>query len=321
MIKCLFIITFVSALMFTENATAQSFWDMTPHEVRNLINGKIFAIKAPRPDVRNVNDLTIKRGERLIPLRIYTPKELDHLPIILLIHGGAWVAGNLDTHDNMARYLCKEAQALVVSVGYLNSPEGKFPLPLEQCYDALLWIVEHAQEFNADITRLAVVGDSAGGNMAAALCLMVRDRKGPTIELQVLINPAPDLTGNGTIQRQNDALDPVRWYASQYVADPNDVNNPYVSPLMAKDLTNLPTAVIILAEKDDLRMDGQRYADRLRSAGIPTNVYIQWDIGHLAGNGARASVLARESLDVAVASLRGVFFRGSLKEIPSLESK
>ncbi len=298
--------------MFTENAQAQSYWDMKPHEVRDLINGKIMAIKAERPDVRNVNDITIKRGERETPLRIYTPKELEDLPIILFIHGGAWVGGNLDTHDNMARYLCKEVQALVVSVGYLNSPEGKFPLPLEQCYDALLWIVDHAQEFHADIKRLAVVGDSAGGNMAAALCLLDRDRKGPRIDLQVLINPAPDLTGNGTIQRQNDALDTVRWYATQYVADPNDVNSPYVSPIMAKDLTHLPPAVIILAEKDDLRKDGQRYADKLISAGIPTNVYIQWDIGHLGANGARASILAQESLNVAVASLRGAFFRGSI---------
>ncbi len=159
------------------------------------------------------------------------------------------------------------------------------------------------------------MGDSAGGNMAAALCLLVRDRKGPTIDLQVLINPAPDLTGNGTIQRQNDGLDLIRWYATQYVADPNDVNSPYVSPIMAKDLTNLPSAVIILAEKDDLRRDGQRYADRLISAGIPTNVYIQWGIEHLAGNGARASSVARESLGVGVAALRGVF----LKKTPHQE--
>ena len=134
------------------------------------------------------------------------------------------MAGNLDTHDNLARYLCRGVQALVVSVGYQNSPEGKFPLPLEQCYDALLWIVDHAQEFHADITRLAVVGDSAGGNMAAALCLLDRDRKGPTIDLQVLINPVLDLTSGGTLQRQGDALDNERWYATQYVQNPNDVN-------------------------------------------------------------------------------------------------
>lgn len=319
--KYLFMITFVSAIMSIENVSAQTLWDMESHAVRDLINEKIVAIKAEKPEVQYVNDITITYSDRATPLRVYTPDAFEQLPVILLIHGGAWVAGNLDTHDNMARYLCREVKALVISVGYLNSPEGKFPLPLEQCFDAVIWIVEHAQEFNADTMRLAVVGDSAGGNMAAALCLMVRDRKGPPIALQVLVNPSPDLTGNGTIQRQNDALDSVRWYATQYVADPNDVNNPYVSPIVAKDLTNLPAAVVILAEKDDLRRDGQKYADRLISAGIPTNVYTQWGIGHLAGNGARASKVARESLDVAVASLRGVFFRGSLKEIPSIESK
>jgi acetyl esterase len=280
---------------------------MEPYEVRDLINRKIFSVEAEKPAVSHVQDITIRSGERTTPLRLYTPNRCTHLPMILLIHGGAWVAGNLETHDYLARYLCKEAQAVVVSVGYLNAPEGKFPLPLEQCYDALLWTAAHAGEFQGDGRRLAVVGDRAGGNMAAALCLLVRDRRGPVIDLQVLINPVTDLTGGGTIQRQNDALDSVRWYAKQYVADANDVNSPYVSPLLAKDLKALPPALVILAEKDELRSDGQKYADRLAAAGVPTNVYIQWGVGHLAGNGARASSLARESLDVAVAILRGTF--------------
>lgn len=290
---------------------------MQPHDVRNVINEKIFSIKADSIEVYNVNDITINQDNDSIPLRIYTPDtsdESEYLPIILLIHGGAWVAGNLDTHDNMARYLCKEVKALVVSVGYLNSPEGKFPIPLEQCYEALLWIVKNARNYRADPHRLAVIGDSAGGNMAAALCLLARDRKGPLIDLQVLINPSPDLTGKGTLQPQNDDLDPIRWYASQYVNDPNDVNNPYVSPVLAQNLNQLPAAVVILAEKDELRMAGQNYANRLISAGIPTNVYIQWKVGHLAGNCARASNTARESLDIAVAALRGSFFRGIFNE-------
>lgn len=116
----------------------------------------------------------------------------------------------------------------------------KIPLPLEQCYDGLLWIFQHVQEFQGNPSLLAVVGDSAGGNMAAALCLLTRDRKGPAIDFEVLINPATDLTGNGTIKQQGDALDPVRWYATQYVMNPNDANNPYVSPVMSKDLSNLP---------------------------------------------------------------------------------
>lgn len=307
--KHLFKVVFISAILSVWNIFSQTIWDMSPREVRNIINEKILSIHAEIPEVYSVNNFTITNSDRLTPLRIYSASDSEKLPIILLIHGGAWVAGNLETHDNMARYLCRDVKALVVSVEYMNSPEGKFPLPLELCYDALNWIVEHAQEWNGDVTRLAVVGDSAGGNMAATLCLMARDRKGPLIDLQVLINPSPDLTGNGTIQRQDDFLDRIRWYATQYVTDADHVNHPYVSPITAKDLTRLPAAVVILAEKDDLCVDGQKYAERLISAGISTKVYTQLGVGHLAGNGARASEEALESLDVAVAYLREVFLK------------
>lgn len=253
----LFTLTIV--LGFIENASAQSLWDMHPHEVRDLINQKILGIESERPEVQNVN-------------------------------------------------------------------EGKFPLPLEQCYDALLWINENAQKFHGERNRLAVVGDSAGGNMAAALCLLTRDRQGPNIDLQVLVNPSPDLTGGGTIQRQGDSLDTLRWYATQYVSDPSDANDPYVSPIMAKSLSNLPPAVIILAENDALRNDGQKYADRLIAAGTATNIYIQWGIGHLAGNGARASRVACESLDIASDAIKGAFFRkasylNQLKQLDKFTSR
>lgn len=291
------------------NAATLSWWEMSPQEVRERINQRIMGIEASIPEVFSVTDANIKRMDRTTPIRIYTPSQENHLPVILLIHGGAWVAGTLDTHDNLARYLCSEAQALVVSVGYLNSPEGKFPLPLEQCYDALTWITEQGLGYAID--KIAVVGDSAGGNMAAALCLMARDRSGPKIDLQVLINPAPDLTCNGTIQRQNDALDTLRWQAFQYLSDPNDANNPYVSPLVAEDLSNLPQALVILAELDDLREAGQKYADRLHASGVPTQVYCQQGSNHLAGYGAKASPQARESLEVAVAALKQKFTLGN----------
>ncbi len=289
------------------DASALSWWDMTPGEVREKINQRIAAIEAPTQTVWSVEDRVVKHKDRKTPIRIYTPGEGSEFPVILLIHGGAWVAGNLDTHDNLARYLCSKANAIVVSVGYTNSPEGKFPLPLEQCYDTLTWITNHTDGLSTDATKIAVVGDSAGGNMAAALCLMARNRSGPRVDLQVLINPAPDLTCNGTIVRQDDALDTLRWQAFQYVADPNDINNPYVSPLVARDLSDLPSAVVILAEKDDLHDAGQKYADRLLAAGVPTRVYCQKGIGHLAGDGAKASLRAQESLDVAVIALQNAF--------------
>jgi len=309
MIKYLLAII-VGVVMLPGNVSGdESFWEMGKDKVRRMFNEKFLAIKAEQPVVGNVVNLTIKNDSRETPLRIYTPNEHQDLPIILYIHGGAWVAGSLDTHDNLARYLCSKVQAVVVSVGYLHAPEGKFPLPLEQCYDALLWTVGHAKEYQANPALLAVVGDSAGGGMAAALCLLARDRKGPPIDMQVLINPVVDNTWSGTLEPQGDKFDPERWIATQYVTNPKDTSNPYVSPISAKDLTHLPPAVIILAEKDMFRGDAQKYADRLISSGIPTNVYTQWGVGHLAGNGGRASILAQESLDVAVAALRGEFNR------------
>lgn len=305
------------AVMLTGNVSAESlgepFSKLGPEKVRSMLNEKFLAIKAETPQVGHIDNITIQNEGRTTPLRLYTPNksELKDLPVILYIHGGAWVAGSLDTHDNLARYLCKEVGALVVSVGYTNPPEGKFPLPLEQCYDALLWTVKNASEYHANPARLAVVGDSAGGEMAAALCLMARDRKGPAIVMQVLINPVVDNTWGG-LQPKGDELDQERWIATQYVVDAKDVYNPYVSPLLAKDLSHLPPALIILAEKDMFRKDAQKYAERLAGAGIFTNVYTQAGVGHLAGNGGRASSLAKESLDVAVAGLRGVFTREKL---------
>ncbi len=309
---CLFLV-FLGAALFMQDANASplSWWDMGPEIVSEKINRRIMDIEAPVPTVWSVVQQVVSHNARITPIRIYTPTPGNNFPIILLIHGGAWVAGNLDTHDNLARYLCSEAKAIVVSVGYLNAPAGKFPLPLEQCYDTLNWIIEHAGEFSGNPRKIAVVGDSAGGNMTAALCLMVRDRSGPKIDLQVLINPAPDLTSNGTIMRQNDELDTLRWQAFQYLSDLNDVNNPYVSPLVANDLRNLPTALVLLAEKDALRDAGEKYADRLRAAGVPTQVYCQKGIGHLAGDGARASLTARESLDIAVTALQKAFSKNA----------
>ncbi|QLH35833.1 MAG: alpha/beta hydrolase fold domain-containing protein [Parachlamydiaceae bacterium] len=144
-------------------ASHLSWWDLGPYKVREKLNQRILSIKAPLNPVKSIQNITIKNEKRSTPIRIYFPYKEKDIPIILLIHGGAWVAGNLETHDNLARYLCAETDALVLSVGYLNAPEGKFPFALEQCYDALNWIIENAQTYSADSSKIAVVGDSAGG--------------------------------------------------------------------------------------------------------------------------------------------------------------
>lgn len=292
-----------------QDASALSWWDMTPLEIRERINQRIMDVEASVSPVWAIENRVIKNGSRSTPIRVYVPNQKKDLPVILLIHGGAWVAGNLDTHDNLARYLCSQVEAVVVSIGYMNAPEGKFPLQLQQSLDALTWIINHANEFSANSSRLAVVGDSAGGNMAAALCLIVRDQQGPKIDLQVLINPAPDLRCNGTIERQNDCLDVLRWQANQYLSNSEEANHPYASPLNASDLGNLPPALILLAEKDELRADGEQFAERLKESGVPVLIHCQKGIGHLAGHGARASSQAKESLDVAITALKKAFLK------------
>ncbi len=275
---------------------------LDPLQVRQKMNQKMLAIEATTPEVAEVLNTKVPFQGHSIPIRFYSPNSDPNLPAALFIHGGGWVGGNLDTHDNLARYLCKEAGVVVVSVGYTNSPEGKFPLPLEECYAVLLWMKENAQKLSIDPSHIMVVGDSAGGNMAAALTLLSRDRKGPCISLQVLINPATNLAREDQAQSKREEV--MRWIATQYVSKPEDLNNPYASPFLAQDLHNLPPAVVILAENDELRGDGQRYADRLSAAGIPTSVYLQRNIGHLGSDGARASPKALESLNVAAQALR-----------------
>ncbi len=246
---------------------------------RKQINQRILSIKAAIPEVQCVVDM-----QRHVPLRLYYP-DAPQEQIVLMIHGGCWVAGNLDTHDNLARYLCSHSKAVVVSVGYTNAPEAKFPTQLEECYETLQWLA--AKHPDAPI---AVVGDSAGGTLAAALTLLSRDRSGPKIAQQILLNPL--VSGQSSDE-----------FVTEYIASSDDISNPYAFPLESQDLSGLPKATIILAENDPLRAEGEQYAKRLVDANIPVTTYLQKGIGHLAGQAARASEKAHESLNQIVAKL------------------
>ncbi|NDD56006.1 alpha/beta hydrolase, partial [bacterium] len=149
-------------------------WSMAFQEVRKLINQLIMRVHADVPCVDAIEDCSVIGTTGHVPVRVYRMRHEGAQPAIMLIHGGAWVAGDLETHDNLARYLCVKSDAVVLSVGYTNAPEGKFPLPLEQCNDVLNWMVDQAAALGIDPARIAVAGDSAGGNLAAALCLLVR---------------------------------------------------------------------------------------------------------------------------------------------------
>jgi acetyl esterase len=209
-----------------------------------------------------------------IVLRLYRSGP-GQLPLHVHIHGGGWVSGDLEMGDRRCRALARDAGCVVASVDYRLAPESQYPGPPEDCYAALLWLVEHADELNIDVSRISVGGESAGGNLAAVVALMARDRQGPKLVLQILDIPCTDLTtsqpsyarfGTGYLL----TAEGMRGFVRNYIADPARITEPYASPLHADDLSGLPPALVTTAEYDPLVDEGLLYADRLKEAGVPT---------------------------------------------------
>ena len=235
-------------------------------------------------------DYTIPVAGGQIAARAYTPASDGPFPAVLHIHGGAWIMGSIEwpTFRAYARDLCEQVPCVVVAVDYRLAPEARFPIGLEDCYAALEWLFAHAEELNIDPTRVAIVGDSAGGNLAAAVCLMARDRGGPPIVAQVLEVPAPDHRFEGGYVSWDECghgygleTEGLVMGKLAYFADPSDALNPLASPLLADDLSGLPPAFVITAEFDPLRDIGEAYGQRLADAGVPTVISRQ--PGHIHG--------------------------------------
>ena len=229
----------------------------------------------PEP-VRQVTDLTIPGPAGELPLRLYRPEGEGPLPVLLYFFGGGWVLGSIDTSDGVCRRLANACGALVAVVGYRLAPEHPFPAASDDCYAALCWIAGHADEIGADPTRLAVGGDSAGGNLAAGVALRARDG-GPRLAGQLLVYPNTDQLADDESTRSAD--DPflfnrhsVAWYRRHYLADPGDAASPLASPLRAESLAGLPPALVITAEYDPLRDQGEAYARRLAAEGVPVEL-------------------------------------------------
>lgn len=208
-----------------------------------------------------------------IPVRIYTPAGKPPFPVLVYFHGGGFVICDLDTHDAPLRALTNRAGCITVSVDYRRAPEHKFPAAHEDCYAATVWAAENAASFGGDSHRLAVGGDSGGGNLAAAIPLMARDRGKPHISFQLLIYPAvandlsfPSIDENGEGYFLTKAG--IIWFGQHYASSPADFDNPYMSPLRAEDLHGLPPAFLATCEYDPLRDEGAAYAKRLRESGV-----------------------------------------------------
>jgi acetyl esterase len=227
--------------------------------------------------VAAVGDRTVPGPDGSLPVRIYRP-EGSPRGAIVYFHGGGWVIGNIEVVDAPCRALAAATGCVVVSAQYRLAPESAYPAAPEDCYAVTRWVADHLAELGTEPAGLVVAGDSAGGNLAAAVALMARDRQGPEIAFQALVYPATDLVEMATESyRENGegyllTAASMRWFRDHYVPDEARRSEPYCSPARAEDLSGLPPAFVATMEFDPLRDDGETYAERLREAGVPVTV-------------------------------------------------
>jgi len=223
--------------------------------------------------VARIEDLSVPGKHGGIPVRVYTPEGQGPFTGLVYFHGGGWVIGSIDTHDALCRSIANAAGCVVVSVEYRLAPEHPYPAASEDAYSATCWVAEHAGRLGIDPLRLAVGGDSAGGNLAAVVSLMARDRSGPRLALQLLLYPITDYDlDTASYLRYADGYlltrDAMAWFWRQYLPDGVSPDGPYISPLRVADLSGLPPALVITAECDPLCDEGLAYAERLKAAGV-----------------------------------------------------
>lgn len=300
------------AQRFIDKVNAQNLppVETLPLEKLRELFEEVFSYKDKAP-IKEIIEQSIPGPLGPIPIKIYIPKTEGPHPVFISIHGGGWVAGSFKTNDALARETCYLADSVVVSVAYRRSPEFKFPAPLNDCFAAVEWVEKNIAQFGGDPKRMAVGGDSAGGNLAAAVTLMAKTKGIPRFKAQVLLYPVTNHNfdtpsyrqyGDGYLLRR----EAMKWYWGRYLKHEADGQNPLASPLQAKDLANLPPALFIQAEYDPLRDDGLLYAKRLKEAGVAVEVKV-YDTIHGFVEFATGFNLGKKALVEMAAFLRREF--------------
>jgi acetyl esterase len=262
------------------------------------------------PEMAAVEDIEITQHAHSVTARIYRPAETDELAsAVLYFHGGGWVIGSVTTHDAYCRQLAAASGSVVISVDYRRAPEHRFPAAAEDAYAAVCWTVKHAERLRVKANRLAVAGDSAGGNLAAAATLMSRDRAGPPIVLQVLVYPVLDFDferpsytefADGYLLSRASMI----WFWEQYFGDTSGSIDPLAAPLRAESLSRLPPALVITAECDPLRDEGEAYARRLQQAGVAAKLVLYEGMIHGFARRTKFFTKAQHALDEVAAAVR-----------------
>lgn len=286
---------------------------LTAVQARESRNPIFIKLGGPPEAVANVQDINIPGPAGQIPIRIYTPEGDKPFPILVYFHGGGFVICNLDTHDALCRSLANGASCIVVSVDYRLAPEHKFPAAVEDAYAATRWVADNANSISGDATRIAVSGDSAGGNLAAVVSLMAREKGGPSLIYQLLVYPVTDLSSVDTDSYREHGegyiltKDSMGYYRDHYVGRREELQNAYASPLLAQELSGLPPALVLTAEFDVLTDEAEAYADRLKKAGVPVKYTCYKGMIHAFFSLAAVVDRARDAMNEATAALRSAF--------------
>jgi acetyl esterase len=301
------------ALLDQFGAIGQSISSMSVADARRSME-VLSSIRGELPPIGAVADRRIPGPAGEIPVRVYTPTGSAPFPLLVFFHGGGWVLGGIETHDGICRELANGAGCVVMSVDYRLAPEHKFPAAADDCYAATQWAAAHATDLGADAKRVAIGGDSAGGNLTAVVAQMARDKGGPPLVFQLLIYPVTVAAFDTPSYRDNAegyllTAGDMRWFWDHYLKNAADGENPYASPLRAKSLKGMPPAMVITAEFDPLRDEGEQYAHRLEEAGVPTRLS-RYD-GMIHGFFGMTQMIdkAKDAVKEASANLRLAFAR------------
>ncbi len=298
-------------LMNAASAEAPPLAEQTPEMRREAYVG-IANIVPPGPDLASIVDDHAAGPAGPIPIRIYSPNDDGGVGVIVFYHGGGWCIGDIETHDEVCRQLASQSGAAVVSPHYRLGPEARFPAAVDDCYAVLEWVGANKDRLGGANAKIAVSGDSAGGNLAAVMALMSRDQNGPVIASQLLVYPATDFRmGHQSLIDNGEGYlltkESMDWFSANYLSSPDDALDWRASPLLAESLAGLPPALVITAEFDPLRDEGTAYASAMRAAGVDvthTNyegmVHVFFQLGPLVPKGAQAvsevAAMAKASL-------------------------